>query len=428
MPLLIPYIAPPTPPTVSLTVTAPAFQVTFYNGTTTVQISTVLTIQTSLGRTSPRTDGSAAGTATITVDDTARILDADNSSSPLYGKLTPGGTTTVQVTVWNGTSYIPLFTGLIEQIDTSWPGGTSYSEAQISLVDQQRDLNLQIPASGVKYPLQQSGARISQLIGAPSRSGWAWANRSRSGASAIDAGQKDLGPLVTDGTTSTWSYAADAASAEKGLIFFDQAGVISFHDQLHRYHSSTPAWVFGDSTSEIQIDPSLSLSLPNDRIVTDIAYATSDGITSGYGPSGVFFWATNGTDSLSQVSSVTTQLADQMQGYSRARWEYNHYSINRRDAPNLAIDALVGWPSLTSPSPFSCAINAKISDFCQFNRRPSGSTITKYYWIDGVAHNIQAGQSSSWTTTFTMLTADAIPNLYRLGVDPLTSMTAPLPW
>lgn len=426
MPLLIPFVAPPTPPP-AVTVTSPAINLVFTDGALTVTVSTVETVQTQLGRSSPRTDGAGTGTATITVDDTARVLDPDNTSSPLYGHLTPGGTCTAQVQVWNGAQWIALFTGLIESIQTGWPGGTSRSEATVTLADATRDLSLHIPASGVTYPLQQSGARIAQLLGAPARSGWGWRNRAPSGGFALDAGQKVLGPLTTDGTTSTWQYASDAALAEKGLIFFNPAGICTYQDQMHRYRSSTPRWTFGDdNTAEIWVDPDLQYMLSNDRLVTDVAYSTSDGMTSGYGPSGIFFWATNGTDSLTQVSPVTTQLADQMQGLSRARWEYNHYSINRRDAPNVAINALGEWPSTTGLSRFGAAINAQIGDYVLLNRRPGvGGTIAKYYWIDMITHTIAY---DSWTTTFTFMAADQITSVWQLGTTPLASVSAPLPW
>lgn len=426
MPLLVPFIAPPTPPPTT-TVVSPAVQLVFKDGALTVTVTTVETVQTQIGRSDPRTDGAGAGSATITVDDTARVLDPDNTTSPLYGHLTPGGTTTVQVQAWNGAAWIALFTGLIESIQTGYPGGTSRTEATLTLADASRDLNLHIPAANVKYPLQQSGARIAQMVGAPSRSAWGWVNRAPSGGFAIDAGQKVLGPLVTDGTTSTWQYVSDAALAEKGVVFFDQNGILTYQDQLHRYRSSTPRWTFGDdNTAEIWVDPSLTFMLSNDRIITDVAYSTSDGMTSGYGPGGVFFWATNGTDTLAQVSPVTTQLADQMQGLSRARWEYNHYSINRRDAPNVEINALGEWPTTTGLSRFGCALNARLGDYCLLNRRPGvGATISKYYWIDMITHTIGYDY---WTTTFTFAAADAITSVWQLGTTQLSAVTAPLPW
>jgi hypothetical protein len=427
MPVIVPFPSTPTPPP-TVSVQSPPVRLIVSDGGLTVTIGTVETVTTLLGRSSPRTDGAATGSATITVDDTARVLDADNTSSPLYGHLTPGGTSTPQVQAWNGTTWVPLFTGLIESIQTSWPGGTSRSDATLSLVDQTRDLTLHVPPAKMTYPMQQSGTRISQMLIAPSRSAWGWINRAPSGSFALDFGQKVLGPLTTDGTTSTWQYVSDAASAEKGLIFFDQAGICTYQDQLHRYRSSTPNWVFGDDpTAEVWVDPDLQYMLSNDRVITDVAYSTSDGQTSGYGPNGVFFWETDSdVGSTTQVSPVATQLADQMQGLARARWEYTHYSINRRDAPTVAINAL-GDPLVPSGlNRFNAALNVKIGDYVQLNRRPGvGATLTKYYWVDAIAHNIAY---DSWTTTFTLVAADQIPAVWKLGTTKLTDVTAPLPW
>lgn len=430
MPLLVPYVAAPSPyPTP--TVTSPGFNVAFITSTSTVYISTVLAVQTSIGRTSPRVDGTAAGQAAITVDDTARVLDPDNTSSPLYGKLTPGGSTTVQLTTWDGTNWIPLFTGLIENITTSWPGGMDYSEAVIQLVDSQRDLNLAIPKAGTVYPQQQTGARIAALLGVTSRSGWGWVNRAPSRQVSLDVGQKVLGPLTTDGTTSAWSYLADAASAEKGLAFFNGGGVLTFHDQTHRYRTDLVKWSFADDQTGVPYDPDATLVLPNDRIVTDVAYTTTDGVTSVYGKSG----ASVGDPTVTTGTAV--QLADSYQGAARARWEYERYTVNRRDAPQLTINSLLGWaenvvyPGTNYPGTFYpaggggwvCATQAQISDYVKFTRTPgSGVPITRYYWIDGIAHDIAYDH---WKTTFTLLSADPIVPGWRLGVDklnaPLTS-------
>jgi hypothetical protein len=429
MPIIVPYVAPPSPPVVPATITAPAVRTVFLDGPLAVTVPTLEGASTSLGR-SARTDAAGAGTATLTFDDTARILDPDNADSPLYGHLTPGGTTTVQLQAWDGSAWAALFTGLIQQIDTSYPGG-DLAEASVQLVDAMRDLTLHIPASGVSYPMQQSGARIAQMVGAPSRSAWGWINRAPSGMFAIDPGQKMLKPITTDGTTSTAQYITDAASAEKGVVFFDQAGILTYQDQLHRYRSSTPRWVFGDDhTSEIWVEQSLSYSLPNDRILADVAYNTGDGITSGYGPGGVFFWPTDSdAQTTAQVSSTDTMLADQMQGLSRARWEYEHYSVNRRDAPNVAINAFGEWPSTSGNSRFGCALNAKLGDYVQLNRRPSvGAMISKYYWIDQISHSLSGGFSPSWVTTFTLAAADEIPTIWKLGTTKLADVTAPLPW
>jgi hypothetical protein len=214
MPILVPFI-PSTPAPPTFTVNSPQFRLQFIDGPTAVNITTVESASTQIGRQSARTDGAGAGSATITIDDTARILDADNTASPLYGHLTPGGTTTVQLLVYNTSVYTPVFTGLIESIGTTYSNG-AYIQATVQLVDATRDLNNHIPAQGVTYPKQQTGARIGQMLGAPSRSGWGWINRAPSAAFALDAGQKVLEPLVCDGSTSTWAYVSDAAMAERG--------------------------------------------------------------------------------------------------------------------------------------------------------------------------------------------------------------------
>jgi hypothetical protein len=429
MPVIVPFPSTPTPPPTA-TVTAPAVRAIFTFGATTVTIPTLEAVTTSLGLANSRTDAAGAGSATLTFRDDTRILDPDNTSSSLYGHLTPGGPTTVQVQAWNGTVWVPLITGGIQQIDTTYPGAT-LNEVTVQIVDAARDLIQHIPPASTVYPMQQSGTRIAQMVTSPARSSWGWTTRALSGSSAIDFGQKVLKPITTDGTTSTWQYITDAAAAEKGVIFFDQAGVLTYQDQLHRYRSSSPRYTFGDApATEVWVDQNLTYSLPNDRVIADVAYNTGDGITSGYGPGGVFFWpTTTSTQTTAQVSATDTQLADQMQGLSRARWEYNHYSVNRRDASTVSINAYGEWPSITGTARFGCAINAQLGDYVKLNRRPAvGAIISKFYWIDQIQHAISGGSNPSWVTTFTLAAADEIPAVWQLGTTKLTDVTAPLPW
>jgi hypothetical protein len=378
MPILVPFI-PSTPAPPTFTVNSPQFRLQFIDGPTAVNITTVESASTQIGRQSARTDGAGAGSATITIDDTARILDADNTASPLYGHLTPGGTTTVQLLVYNTSVYTPVFTGLIESIGTTYSNG-AYIQATVQLVDATRDLNNHIPAQGVTYPKQQTGARIGQMLGAPSRSGWGWINRAPSAAFALDAGQKVLEPLVCDGSPTT----------------------------------------------EVWIEPSLAFNLPNDRVIADVAYVSGDGFTAGYGPHGAFSWANSTTQVITNnAATQDTQLADIYQTAARARWEYEHYSVNRRDATTVEINTQADWGTTGATSRFSAGVGVKLSDYVALNMRPAtGATIAKRYWVDAIAHSITA---NSWSTTFTLLAADTIATTWRLGVDRLQDIQA-LQW
>jgi hypothetical protein len=428
MAVIVPPVSAPTPPAAA-TITAPAVQVVFTDGALTVTVGGLQSFTTGIGRSSPRTDAAGAGEASLLIRDTSRVLDPDNSSSSLYGHLTPGGTTTVQLQVWNGTIWVPLYTGMIDSLTTSYPGA-GINDVALHLVDAARDLNLHIPASGTIYPQQQSGARISQMVGAQSRSAWGWINRAPSGSFNIDAGQKVLTPLTTDGQTSTWQYITNAALAEKGVVFFDQGGVLTYQDQIHRFRSSTPRFTFGDDhTSEVWVEQSLTYSFSNDRMLADVAYNSGDGFTSGYGRGGSFQWLTaTTTQNTSQVTGTDTGLADRYQAAARSRWEFEHYSVNRRDAPTVDINAFGEWPTITGNARFGVAIKANLGDYVQLNRRPTvGSTITKFYWIDQIQHNFTGGQNPTWMTTFTFAAADQIFTFQQLGTTTIGSVTA-LPW
>lgn len=403
-------------------VVLPSFRVRFINGTTSVDLSLAqMQANTSMGRTSNRTDGTAAGSAQLTFDDHERKLDPDNPDSPLYGKLTPGGDTTVVLDCGvPNFGYIPLYTGLLEDLGTTWPDDPIWSSATVQLVDMQRDLTEHIQAVNVTYPMQQTGARIAQMVGAPARSGWGWLNRAPSGQFAIDTGCKMLGALTTDGNTDTWTYLADAAAAEDGLVFFNQGGVLTFQGRNHRSQQTTPLWVFGENNGELHYNPGIAMDLPNDRLVKDVAYDTLDGVTSGYGPGGKFAWDTSAakqsyTPSKVQASSQQTQLASRYTGASRARSEYRRFSVNRRDIPVIEINAYVDWQTITPGDASNrawAALNAQVGDLVTVNRRPPGVAISKNYFIDAIKHTISA---TSWVTQFYLVDVSATVPGWVLG-------------
>lgn len=415
MPLHIPSVVAP-PPAVAPTITNPGFRIRFLAGTLVQPIGTVLSLSSQIGRTSSRTDGTATGSGSLQAVDKGRLLDPDNTGSPLYGKLDPAGTTTVVVDcLIPGFGYQPVYTGALSDEITSWPGGTSRSEVQITLADSQLDLTQHIPVAGRVYPQKQTGARILELLGAPSRSGWGWLNRAPSGLMAIEAGSKVLAALTADGSATTWEYVAQAAAAEEGLVFFDQAGVPTFQGRQHRLGQSTPKWVFGDGPGEVAYEPSLQLRLSNDRSLADVAYQTGDGVVSVYGPNGATTMTQGGTAS---------PLADQYSGAARARSEYGRFSVNRRDAPTVEINALGEWPATGPGSRFWCALTAQIGDLVTLKRRPGGGPdIVRNYFIDAIAHTYSVG---TWSTVFTLVFADAANTGWRLGTDFLGAL-APNP-
>ena len=411
----------------------PAFRLRFLNSSTVVDLSfNQMAASTSIGRTNNRTDGAASGSANLTLDDTARNLDPDYAASPLNGLLLPGGTTTVVLDcLVPDVGYFALFTGLIEDIGSAWPNDPIWSQASLQLADSKRDLTQHIPAYNVIYPYQQTGARIAALVGAPSRSGWGWINRAPSGAFAIDAGQKCVGELITDGSTDTWTYISDTAAAEEGLVFFDQNGILTFQCQSHRTRQTTPLWVFGEDSGELHYENTITFDLPNDRVIADVAYDTADGFTEGYGPNGAFSWqtATSGATGPSspaikqttkaQATSTTTPLADQYSGASRSRSEWRRFSVNRRDIPTLEIDAFADWSTVSSQSASNrawCALTARVGDLVTVNRRPPGGTITKTAYIDAITHTIGPG---SWKTQLYLVEKSATVGGWNLGTDKL---------
>lgn len=388
-----------------------------------------LSAQTQVGSTSGQDTGNPAGTATLVMDDSSGVFDPSNTSSPIYGWLTPGASS-IQVRRVEGGTVYPLYTGKVESVTRTWPGAAGYSETVITLVDQTKDYSrhftasaydaagnlLPNPSYGSWRPAESVSARIGNLAIAPSRTGYTPSQPGMATypAAAINHGQKQLAAWYSDGKTDTWSLMALAALSEHGNLFFDAKGELTYHEQTYRSGPAATAWTLGDNTGEISVSDATAWVLNDDQLVDDAAVMTADGRSASAGPNG----------DGQPASGLQTALASLEAAASYARYLYARDSQPRRRVQQVTVDAYEGYPT-TSATGYALALQVRLDDLVTLNRRPAGQPAdTGSYYVTGISHQIDSG----WSVVLTLALAETTTGttLWRLGTSQLgASATSP---
>jgi hypothetical protein len=199
-----------------------------------------------------------AGTGDMTINDSSRRYDPNNSASPYYPNIVPMKPMQVQATMPDTTLYIPM-TQFVER----WPRkrtGPHYAERQITTIDGFDLLSL-FGLQGRNYGTQLSGALIANILDDAS---WPSGLRNLAGGqSVIDATGSGGTGFATSDTTKALSFIQQAVGAggENGIFFIDGKGRATFLDR----HSQ-----FGPPFNTSQCTLTDILTTPGEFQYTDI--------------------------------------------------------------------------------------------------------------------------------------------------------------
>lgn len=377
-------------------------------------------VGTQRGRSSRTSAAADPGTMTLTFDDTDGLLDPENTSSSLSGRITPSRSSPTMFMVehlFEG-SYRPLGTGMLDSIERSWGGGgAAWSQTVVTTVDQTADLAGMVPPAGILLPQQSASDRINLLRQQiPSRTGRLWQQRALIQGVAVQSSERLLGAVVTDGETSLWDYLSAAAFADDGLIYFTASGALKFQAGSLRLDNMTTA-ILGDHDNETHVQSGLTYRQSADDVIDEAAFTTAAGNWTGAQSASGFYASADGT-------GTATALADRYEVESRARYVYARDSVPRRAVESVTLDVLAAYRNLGSASPYRVGTGISLSDRVQLNRRPpgGGSVLTATYHVESISHSIEAGRS--WTTTLRLSKAPAARTFWRLGVTPLNQIEA----
>lgn len=322
----------------------------------------VIAINTDRGR-NRELDRYNAGQLEVIFDNTQRVFDPENSSSPYFGQIVPHREIRVSS---NGTA---VFYGLIDDWNLNYdPSGdntaTAYSSDGFTLLATQ---TLSEHTSTQQFP----GARINAILDRPEVN---WPSSARN----IDTGQVDLqADLVSDGT-GVLTYLQLVETTESGSLFIAKNGNITFQDSLTGPSSSTTVLFSDDGTgipfSNIAVVYGSEL-LYNRVVVTraggnpqtaeDTDSQIAYGISS-YNLDGLLF--TNDDDALALAQ----------------------YLVGQYSEPEYRFDALTIQMSEITTAQQNQLLTLELTDQVQIKFTPNniGSPIEKYAEIVGIEHRI----------------------------------------
>jgi len=198
----------------------------------------VMEVSVERGKSSPLEDNIGAGTATITLDNSARQYDPTYASSPYLGNLKPGK----RVRVLAGAE--PLFDGLVDDWNYAYTPGTAATATMIA-TDALGTLALGRFLEWTTTAGQVAGQRITDVLNRTEVN--FPANRS------IVGGQSTLqADLVTWGS-NVLNYLQLIARSDLGLFFAARDGVLTFRDR-HAALNAEPVALFADDDAEQGFD------------------------------------------------------------------------------------------------------------------------------------------------------------------------------
>lgn len=248
---------------------------------------------------------------------------------------------------------------------------------------------------GSGYINEKSGARVVRLLAQYWAGGYSVANGYL--AMAPDFGYD--GRVMLD-------VLQEIQESERGLVYADTMGDVVFEDRTSRYLNQTPLWVFGENpvaASPVEYpytqyvpdkDPTYTfsqanLSRPNNSNFAPVINAATQ--------------AKFGQRILSQTVQCNTDFDLTQAGiFYTTRYANTKQRISMLELDPAANPAL--WPVVLS---------LEISQLVKVTRRNAGVTVTNNYYIERIAHKVDA-EAGSWKITV-QLSPQFVSSAWVLG-------------
>ena len=322
----------------------------------------VITINSSRGR-SRELDRYNAGTLDVTLDNTTRVFDPENTASPFYTQIVPHREIRVSS---NGTA---VYYGLIDDWNLNYqPNGDNTATAVASdgfmlLASQQ--------LTGHTAVSELSGTRINEILDRPEVN---WPADLRD----IDAGQTILQADVVDEGTNALSYLQIIEQTEPGSVFIGKAGKLRFQDKLTGPSSATIV-EFRDDGLGVPFS-NLSIVYGSELLYNRIVVTREGGTPQ----------TVNDTDSQSAYGISSLNLDGLLHNTDADALELAQYLLSQYSEPEYRFDSLTVQMSELTLTQQNDLLGLELTDQVQIIFTPNGigSPISKYAEIIGIEHNI----------------------------------------
>lgn len=319
-----------------------------------------------------------AGTATIRVYDQDGRFNPQNTSSDLYGQLTPLRKLRISATK-NGTSYY-LFSGYTTTYAYSYDQAENVSYVDITAVDAFRLFNLaNITTVTGQAAGQTTGTRINKILDTIS-----FPNSLR----AIATGNSNT---QADPATTRTALAAivNAEFSEQGAFYINTEGQAVFKDRATTISSAGATPIVFNQTGGI---PYKDLKFAfDDKLIINQATITRIGGTPQYAEDtgSVVTYFPHSVNYADLIAETDTQANNIARIYVATR---STTTIRIDQMTVDLLDTAVPTPTMLDIDYFDTVLISNI--------QPDGSTITKNLQVQGVAWDITPNR---WLGTFTTL-------------------------
>jgi len=326
-----------------------------------------------------------AGRANIVLQNRDGLLDPLNTSSPMYPGVEPARTIKVY---GDG---IQVFEGTVDDLALGYnPSGVAV--VTIQAVDGLENFSLaEFPTAGTAFPQQDSGARVSAVLGV--NSSW-W-----SGGTAISSGDSTLAAGTATG--NVLQYLNTVARSEAGTFFVSRDGVLSFRNRYYEV-GGTALVMADDGSGDVAYQILSRVSAAED--LRTVAVAERDGTTlSQESTLGVLRFGVRTVD-LGEMLLLSDEIVEQ-----RLRFE-----LNRRDTPYPTVSEV----QVSQQQQVSTAtIGLELGDPVRVLFSPPGvSQVTEEGVVGAVSHQFTVG--AGWRTTV-RFEKDPLGDVFVLGTSTL---------
>lgn len=320
-----------------------------------------------------------AGTLDLVVGNPTGALSPDNAAGAYYGQLLPVNPIRLTAT-YNAISYV-LFRGFVtsyQPVDNT----VMDADVRISAVD---FFNLaSLGTLNTTFPEQDEGARIAAVLGQLNTRGL---------PQALDTGPETvLGATLVD--VPALQHIADVLAGERGNFFCAADGTLTYHNRNHRFtatRSSTSQGTFGQSRAAVALNyVNLDYTYDDRFIYNDVRINTdSEGQQVA-------------TDSASQTTygrrtlTIQTPWIHAGQGYPLATFLLLSYKAAHARITGITLDSDANTTGLLPH-----LLGREIGDRITVQKaNPGVLGINRDFWIEGVAHQWDAGSGRGHITTW----------------------------
>jgi hypothetical protein len=335
--------------------------------------SLVLSVNVTRGR-NRQLDQFNSGTATVTFDNSSRILDPLNDDSIFYPFVLPRSPIVISA---NG---IPIYSGLVVDWNLDYDLANQdrmYARcADDFTVLANQALNAFTPSA------QLSGARVSAVLDRP--------EINYQGARQIGTGSSNLGAYAVSAETNVLNYLQLVTTSEQGYLFISSDGTLTFKGRTEVLNQPTDAVFTSNGTG-----------LPMQTLANEFGDELLYNYIVTESPAGGPFDAID-TTSQSLYQSQQYALTNLLNSSASEVEALGNYLLGKYKNPVLRFTGLSNQLAALSATDQNACLNLDLTDVASITKtfvQGTPSSVTQTVIVSGISHNITP-QSYIQTLTF----------------------------